>query len=83
MSLGLVFPKHPSFTKLIGYHSTFYSLLIVVIYNQLYVNTYQQHISTIYHQQVIIVRNRKNKRCMYNFIFITDYNPWGFSATTE
>jgi hypothetical protein len=25
----------------------------------------------------------KNTRCMYNFLFITDYNPWGLSTTTE
>ena len=83
MSVGFFFLKLPSYTKLISQHSTFYSLLIVFIYNQLYVNTYQQHISTIYHQQVITTRNTKKTRCMYNFLFITDYNPWGFLATTE
>jgi hypothetical protein len=83
MSVGLFFQKLPSYTKIISYHSTFYLLLIVVIYNELDVNTYQQHISTIYHQQVITTRNTKNTRCMYNFLFITDYNAWGFLATTE
>ena len=53
-----------------------YSLPIVVIYNQLDVGTYQQHISTIYHQQVIITMDTKNTGCIYNFLFITDYNPW-------
>ena len=46
-------------------------------------NTYQQHISAIYHQQIITTRNKKNTRCIYNFIFIMDFNPWGLSATTE
>ena len=41
------------------------------------------NISAIYHQQVITTMNTKNTRCMYNFLFITDYNPWGLSATTE
>jgi hypothetical protein len=72
-----LFPKTPLLTI------TIKSLLIAVIYNQLNLNTYQQHISTIYHQQVITTRYTKNTISMYNFLFITDYNPWGFLATTK
>jgi hypothetical protein len=60
-----------------------YSLPIAVIYNQLDVGTYQQHILAIYHQQVIITMDTKNTRCMYNFPFITDFNPWGLSTKTK
>jgi hypothetical protein len=80
MSVGIFFPKLPSCTKTHQLALNIYSLPIVVIYNQLDLSTYQQHISAIYHQQVITT---KNTRCMYNFLFITDYNPWGLSATTE
>jgi hypothetical protein len=83
MSVGLFFPKLPSCTKTNQLAFNIYSLPIVVIYNQLDVSTYQQHISAIYHQQVITTMNTKNTRCMYNFLFITDYNPWGLSGTTE
>jgi hypothetical protein len=76
MSVGLFFPKLPSCTKTHQLAFNIYSLPIVVIYNQLDVGTYQQHISAIYHQQVIIIMDTKNTRCMYNFLFITDYNPW-------
>ena len=76
MSVGLFFPKLPSCTKTHQLAFTIYSLPIVVIYNHLYVSTYQQHISSIYYQQVITTMNTKNARCMYNFLFITDYNPW-------
>jgi hypothetical protein len=83
MSVGLFFPKLPSFTKTHQLAFNIYSLPIDFIYNQLDVSTYQQHISKIYHQQVIITMNTKNTRCMYNFLFIMDYNPWGLSATNE
>ena len=74
--MGLFFPKLPSCTKTHQLAFNIFSLPIVVIYNQLDVGTYQQHISTIYHQQVIIIMDTKNTRCMYSFLFITDYNPW-------
>jgi hypothetical protein len=83
MSVGIFFPKLPSCTKTHQLTFNIYSLPIAIIYNQLVVGTYQQHISTIYHQQVIIIMDTKNTRCMYNFIFITDYNLCGLSATTE
>jgi hypothetical protein len=83
MIVGIFFPKLPSCTKTHQLAFNIYSLLIAIIYNQLDVGKYQQHISTIYHQQVIITMDTKNTRCMYNFIFITDYNPWSLSATTE
>jgi hypothetical protein len=76
MSVGLFFPKLPSCTKTHQLSFNIYSLPIAVIYNQLDESTYQQHISAIYHQQVIITMNTKNTRCMYNFLFITDYIPW-------
>jgi hypothetical protein len=76
MSVGLIFPKLPSCTKTHQLAFNIYSLPIVVIYNQLDVGTYQQHISAIYHQKVIIKMNTKNTRRMCNFLFITDYNPW-------
>jgi hypothetical protein len=73
----------PSCTKTHQLEFNIYSLPIVVIYNQLDVSTYQQHISKIYHQQVITTMNTKNTTCMYNFLFITDYNPWGLSTTAK
>jgi hypothetical protein len=80
---GSFSPKLPSCTKTHQLAFEIYSLPIVFIYNQLDVSTYQQHISAIYHQQVITTMNTKNTRCMYNFLFITDYNPWGLSTTNE
>ena len=80
---GDLFPKTSLLQKTHQLAITINSLLIVFIYNQLNFNTYQQHISAIYHQQGITKRNTKNTRCMYNFPFITNYNPWGFSETTE
>ena len=76
LSVGLFFSKIPSCTKTHQLAFNIYSLPIAVIYNQLDVSTYQQHISTSHHQQVIITMDTKNTRCMYNFLFITDYNPW-------
>jgi hypothetical protein len=73
---GDLFPKTSLLHKTYQLAFNIYSLLIAVIYNQLDVGTYQQHISAIYHQQVIIIMDTKNTRCMYNFLFITDYNPW-------
>jgi hypothetical protein len=70
MSVGLFFPKLPSCTKTHQLAFNIYSLPIVVIYNQLDVSTYQQHISAIYHQQVITTMNTKNTRCMYNFFLL-------------
>ena len=70
MSVGLFFPKLPSCTKTHQLAFNIYSLPIVFIYNQLYVSTYQQHISAIYHQQVITTMNTKNTRCMYNFLLL-------------
>ena len=70
MSVGLFFPKLPSCTKTYQLAFNIYSLPIVFIYNQLDVITYQQHISTIYHQQVITTMNTKNTRCMYNFFLL-------------
>jgi hypothetical protein len=46
MSVGLFFPKLPSYTKTHQLTFNIYSLLIAVIYNQLDVNIYQQHISS-------------------------------------
>ena len=83
MSVGLFFPKLPSCTKTHQLEFNIYSLPIIVIYNQLHVSTYQQHILEIYLQQVITTMNIRNTRCMYNFLFITDYNPWGLSTTNE
>jgi hypothetical protein len=68
--VGIFFPKPPSCTKTHQLAFNIYSLPIVVIYNQLYVSTYQQHISAIYHQQVITTMNTKNTRCMYNFLLL-------------
>ena len=82
MSVRLFFPKLPSLHKTPWLIFNIYSLPIVVIYNQLDVSTYQQHISTIYHQQVIITMDTKNTIYMYNFLFIMDFNPWGLSTTT-
>jgi hypothetical protein len=48
MSVGLFFPKLPSLHKTPWLTFNIYSLPIVVIYNQLDVNIYQQHISTTY-----------------------------------
>ena len=56
----------------------FPKLLIVVIYNQLDVNTYQQHISTTYHQKIISTRNTKNTRCMYIFFLLLWTSIQGF-----
>ena len=70
MSVGLFFSKLPSCTKTYQLAFNIYSLPIVVIYNQLDVSTYQQHISAIYHQQVITTMNTKNTRCMYNFFLL-------------
>jgi hypothetical protein len=70
MSVGLFFPKISSYTKTHQLAFNIYSLPIVFIYNQLYVSTYQQHISAIYHQQVITTMNTKNTRCMYNFLLL-------------
>jgi hypothetical protein len=70
MSVGLFFPKLSSCTKNHQLAFNIYSLPIVVIYNQLDVSTYQQHISAIYHQQVITTMNTKNTRCMYNFFLL-------------
>jgi hypothetical protein len=84
MSVGLFFKKNFPLTQnslIIIQHFTHY--LLLSFYNQLDVNIYQQHMSAIYCQQVIITRNTNNTRCMYHFLFITDYNPWGFSATAE
>ena len=64
MSVGLFSQNFPLAQKLINQHSTF------VIYNQLYVSTYQKYISTIYHQQVITTMNTKNTRCMYNLFLL-------------
>ena len=75
MSVGLFFPKLPSCTKTHQLTFNIYSLLTAVIYNQLDVNIYKNLISTIYHQQVIIIMDTKNTICMYNFLFIMDYNP--------
>jgi hypothetical protein len=80
---GALFPKTSLLHKTYQLAFNIYSLPITVIYNQLDVGTYQQHISAIYHQQVIITMDTKNTRCMYNFLFVTDYNPWGLAATTE
>jgi hypothetical protein len=70
MSVGFFFPKLPSCTKTHQLAFNIYSLLIVFISNQSYVSTYQQHISTIYHQQVITTMNTKNTTCMYNFLLL-------------
>jgi hypothetical protein len=70
MSVGLFFPKLPSCTKNHQLAFIIYSLPIVVIYNQLDVSTYQQHISAIYHQQVITTMNTKKTRCITIFFLL-------------
>jgi hypothetical protein len=70
MSVGFFFPKLPSCTKTHQLAFNIYSLPIVFISNESDVSTYQQHISTIYHQQVITTMNTKNTTCMYNFLLL-------------
>jgi hypothetical protein len=70
VSVGLFLPKLPSCTKSHQLAFNIYSIPIVVIYNQLDAITYQQHISTIYHQQVVTTMNRKNTRCMCIFFLL-------------
>jgi hypothetical protein len=80
---GALFSKTSLFNKTPYLTFNIYSSPIVVIYNHLDVNIYQQHISAIYHQQVITTRNTKNTRCMYNFSFYYGQQSRGFSTTTE
>jgi hypothetical protein len=67
---GALFPKTSLLHKNSSIAFNIYSLPIVFIYNQLDVSTYQQHISAIYHQQVITTMSTKNTRCMYNFFLL-------------
>jgi hypothetical protein len=62
------------FTKLLSYQSPFTQHLMLS-----FITVVCEHISTIdnkyniYHQQSMTIKNTK---CMYNFLFIMDYNPW-------
>jgi hypothetical protein len=72
--IGIFFPKLPSHTKIPLLTFKIFSLLISVIYNQLDVNTYQQHIINKSSPQGT---QRKQDVCTI-FLFIMDFHPGVF-----
>jgi hypothetical protein len=66
MSVELFFPKLPSLHKTPWLTFNIYSLPIVVIYNQLDVNIYQQHISSICHHH----KEHKQHTMYVQFFFL-------------
>jgi hypothetical protein len=66
MSVGIFFPKVPSYTKTPLLTFNISSLLIVVIYNQLDLNTCQQHISTTNH----LHKEHKEQKMYVQFFFL-------------
>jgi hypothetical protein len=74
MSVGLFFPKLPSCTKTHQLAFNIYSLPIVVIYNQLDVSTYQQHISSTSHHH----NEHKEHKMYVQFSFYYGLQSLGF-----